>query len=167
MRTKKTPLIVFNMQTIRSFKPCYDPSVHLKESWNGTVIDILRNKSIPNKDKLWLACREELLSASLLRQFAVNRAKSVRKYVPIKERKEFDRILRVCSRFAAGNATQEELKTASRVAYAEYAKYAALDAASYAAANAASYAVCAASYAAVCAAHTAAVEQLIEMVLAE
>jgi hypothetical protein len=71
MRAKKTILSKFDMKHLRSYRPCYDPNRYLAEDWRGDVIDILRHKEIPSQDKLWVVCREELLSVQLLRCFAV------------------------------------------------------------------------------------------------
>jgi hypothetical protein len=96
------------MSMLRSYGPCYDPIKHLPENFTGTVLDILRHKTIPPADKLWAVCREDFLSASLLRKFAIAQAKTCRKNIPDKDKKEFDRILRIVTRFANGKATDDE-----------------------------------------------------------
>lgn len=110
----KKQLVVFSIATIRSWSPCYDPNRFLPETWEGTVVDMLRHKEVPPQDKLWAVCREDLLSPQLLRKFAVAQAKTCRKRVG--DKKEFDRILRVCLRFANGKATQVELDAARSAA---------------------------------------------------
>jgi hypothetical protein len=67
----------FNIQTIRSWNPCYEPNRHLPENWRGTVLDILDNKAIPFEDRLWVICRNDLVSDKLMRLFAVWCARQV------------------------------------------------------------------------------------------
>jgi len=131
---KKEKLIVFSYKQIKSWKPCYDPLKYVSVDWRGTVVDVLKHKDVPPRDKLWCVCREELLDAGLLRRFAVAQAKTCRKSV--KDKKEFDRILKVCLRFADGRATNREL-SAARSAALSTASDAAWSAASDAASDAA------------------------------
>jgi len=67
----------FTINDIRSWKPCYDPSEHLPESWQGTALDILNDDSIPFKDRLWVIMRTDLVSERLMRRFAVWCARQV------------------------------------------------------------------------------------------
>ena len=106
--------VAFNLAKLRSFNPCYDPGRHLPEDWQGTVVDILEHKDIPPQDKLRIVCREEFLSARLLRRFAIAQARTCRKNVT--DKKEFDRILQVCRRFTEGKATNDELVEAESAA---------------------------------------------------
>ena len=115
-RLTKPKLIVFGLEDIRRWGPCYDPSKYAAEGTRGTVLDVLRHKKLSAPDKLWLVCREELLDAGLLRRFAVAQAKTVRKHIKAGNKKEFDRVLRVCLRFSEGKATQDELSAARSAA---------------------------------------------------
>jgi len=67
----------FTINDIRSWKPCYDPSEHLPESWQGTALDILNDDSIPFRDRLWVIMRPDLVSERLMRRFAVWCARQV------------------------------------------------------------------------------------------
>lgn len=140
MRTPEK-LTTFTINDIRSWAPCYDPSKHLPEEWSGTAIDLLKIESVPAADKLWVVCREELISAEQLRLFAVWCAKQVQHLIT-DERSI--RALEVAERFATGKASLEELNTARAAAWAA-AEDAVGDAARTAAENAAGAAAWAAA----------------------
>ncbi len=108
-------LTTFSINDIRKWAPCYDPSKHLPEDWSGTAIDLLKIESVPAADKLWVVCREELISAKQLRLFAVWCAKQVQHLIT-DERSI--RALEVAERFANGKASLEELNTARTAAWA-------------------------------------------------
>jgi hypothetical protein len=67
----------FTTDDIRYWKPHFDPSDYLAETWQGTVLDILNNKRIPFKDRLWVIMRKDLVSEKLMRRFAVWCARQV------------------------------------------------------------------------------------------
>ena len=67
----------FTINDIRGWKPCYDPTYYLPESWQGTALDILNEKRIPFKDRLWVIMRTDLVSEKLMRKFAVWCARQV------------------------------------------------------------------------------------------
>lgn len=67
---KKSGLKYFNVEYIRSLRPCYNPIRYIKEDFRGTVIDILSNDSIPFDDRLWLVLRTDLVSKNCMRLFA-------------------------------------------------------------------------------------------------
>jgi hypothetical protein len=138
-RKRKPSLIKFSMKDVRRFGPCYDPIKYIPETWNGTVVDVLKMKNVPPQDKLWVVCREELLDEGLLRRFAVAQAKTCRKHV--QNKKEFDRILKVCINFVEGKATKDDLNAAySAAASAAYsAAWSAAESAAYSAAASAAY----------------------------
>jgi hypothetical protein len=115
-RSKANTLVKFDVEKIRSWSPCYDPTKYVSKNWRGTVLDVLALSKVPPRDRFWVVCREELLDAGLLRRFVVAQAKTCRKYV--KDKKEFDRILKVCLRYADGKATDDELAAARSAAYA-------------------------------------------------
>lgn len=99
----------FTIEDIRSWNPCYDPARHLPETWSGTFVKILKHKAIPAQDKLWVVCREELISAKTLRFFAVWCARQVEHL--LQDERSISAI-KVAERFANGDATNKELLTA-------------------------------------------------------
>jgi hypothetical protein len=105
----------FTIADIRSWKPCYDPNMHLPEDWNGTVLEILNYKTISPKDKLWVVCREDLIDAKTLRLFAVWCARQVEHLMRDNKSKQ---ALDVAERFAHYKTTSDELADAYAAAYA-------------------------------------------------
>lgn len=96
---------LLNMELLRSYDPCYDPSRYLPEDWTGTVIDILNHKEIPHFDKLWVVLRDDLVSERLMRLFAVWSAR------PVQHLMQDPRslaVLDVVERFAKGEASEAE-----------------------------------------------------------
>jgi len=63
------------IKDIRGLKPCYAPNRYLSEDFNGTVLDILNHKDIPDKDKLWVVLRTKFIDEKTLRLFAVKCAR--------------------------------------------------------------------------------------------
>jgi hypothetical protein len=105
----------FSIGDIRSWKPCYDPGRHLPEGWSGTALDILRMETIPPKDRLWVVCRDGLLSDKTLRLFAVWGARQVQHLMTDpRSLKALD----VAEAFAHGKATQDQLKDSAAAAWA-------------------------------------------------
>lgn len=139
-----TKVIKLDIEKLRSFKPCYDPETVLPKGWTGTLYELLGNENIPAKDRIWVATRQGLLDDRTLRLFAVACARRVRKFVT--DKKTFDSVLRVATRYANGKATSEELAGAFSAAYAAaasattYAAYAASATTTTYAASAAAYA---------------------------
>jgi activator of HSP90 ATPase len=126
-----------NMKTLRSYGPCYDPSRYLKESWRGTVLDIVKNKDIPFADRLWVIMRKELVSEKLMRLFAVWCARKALKY---NDNPVLVDVLKVVTRYIKGKATTEELSAAESAAWSaavSAARSAAVSAAESAAGSAA------------------------------
>ena len=103
----------FSIADIRSWKPCYDPAKHLPEDWTGTALDILRHETIPPENKLWVVCREELISAKTLRLFAVWCARQLQHLMTDTRSIE---ALAVAERYANGKATDGELNAAAAAA---------------------------------------------------
>lgn len=68
------------IEQIRSFGPCYDPARYLPETFNGTLKDILENKKIPVKDRLWVVVRADCLSVLQLKYYALACARLAEKY---------------------------------------------------------------------------------------
>ena len=147
----------FTLDDIRSWRPCYDPSRHLPEDWQGTVLDILKHDTIPPQDRLWVVLREELIDSKTLRLFAVRCARQVQHLMT--DTRSIA-VLEVAERHARGDATDEELRTARCAA--RDAWDAARDAAG-AARAACDAAFAPARYAALGNARTAQVVKLIEM----
>jgi len=58
------------LKEIRALKPCYDPSLHMKEDWEGTLVDFLHIEVIPNYDRIWVAVR--LAPRTLVEIFAID-----------------------------------------------------------------------------------------------
>lgn len=158
-----------NLELIRSFNPCYNPTKYLPEDWTGTAIDLLNIKEIPFEDALWVLMRTDFVSEKLMRLFAVWCARQVQHLM--KDKRSLD-ALDVAERFANGVATTQELDAAREAAWdawddardaARAAACAAWDAARDAARNAARTAAWDASWAA---AWDAQRTKLIEMILA-
>lgn len=112
----------FNVSDIRSWKPCYDPTEYLAESWQGTAIDIVDNKAIPFKDRLWVVLRPELVSVESLKRYALACARSC-------EHLSTDARVKACNdateAYLDGHITAAELRAAVLAAYAAYAAEAA------------------------------------------
>ncbi len=123
----------FDLDAIRSWEPCYDPSEILPEDWRGTVFDILDNKDIPFRDRVWVIMRADLVSKKLMRLFAVWCARQVQH--EIKDERSL-KAIEVAERFALGEATEVEL-SAARSAAESAARSAAWSAARSAAESAA------------------------------
>ncbi len=136
------------IETIRSWKPCYNPSRYFTEDWSGTVIDILKDDRISWGDRLWASMRTELVSEKLVRLFAVWCARQVQHLMT--DKRSLD-VLDVAERFANGEATDQELAAAwdaAGDAAGDAARDAAWDAARAAAQDAAWDAAWAAAWAA-------------------
>jgi hypothetical protein len=137
----------FTYADIVSWRPCYSPSLYLKEDWSGNALDLLKIKEIPTKDKFWVVLRKDIINDKTLRLFAVWCARQVQHLM--KDQRSLT-ALDVAERFANGQVTIEELRQVRQdAAYAYYAAdYAAAYAAAYAADAAAAYAAADAAYAA-------------------
>lgn len=120
---------------IRGFGPCYDPSRYLPENWQGTALDILAVQECPAVDRLWVVLREECVSSSTLRLFAVWCARQALALVTDPD----PRSVAACDtaeRFANSEATAEELAAAWAAAWAAAQELAAARAAAGATAGA-------------------------------
>ena len=133
------------LKLIRSFSPCYDPSE--KGILDDEVLSVLEwvkkyRGTVPDEDILWLLLRNEFISDKDLRLFAVWCAREVLKLVKNPDIRSIE-ACNVAERYANGEATKEELYSASEAAKA--ATWAAIwvvarEAASEAAREAAMYA---------------------------
>jgi hypothetical protein len=57
---------------IRSLKPCYEPSRHIRNegsNYNYTIIELLQKEFIPAHDRLWVILRPDLVSQTVLKSF--------------------------------------------------------------------------------------------------
>jgi hypothetical protein len=98
---------------IRGMNPCYDPSRYLKEDFEGTLIDLLKNEKIPAVDRLWVCVRQTLLTDKELQLYGLVCARMCEKYAISKEVKECNDVV---ERFLEGKATREELFAAGSAA---------------------------------------------------
>ena len=57
-----------NIETLRGFDPCYDPTKYFSEDWEGTLQDILKDDRIPSKDRIWVFSKA--MPESKCREFA-------------------------------------------------------------------------------------------------
>lgn len=57
-----------NIEILRSFEPCYDPTRYFSEDWEGTLQDILKDDRIPSKDRIWVFSKA--MPESKCREFA-------------------------------------------------------------------------------------------------
>ena len=134
-----------NNELIRSFSPCYDPAKkNIPEDETLTVIDWVNKyrETVPAKDIIWLLCRNEFLSDKDLRLFAVWCAREALTLVNNPDGRSIE-ACSVAERYANGEATDEELRTArdaADAAAAHAAAYAAYVAAAEAYAAAEDYA---------------------------
>ena len=138
---------------LRKHDPCYDPTRFLPEDWSGTAVDILKIRTYPAADRIWMVTRPGLFySDKQLRIFACNCADRALARVKNPDQRSLDAV-KIAKRYAEGKATKDELNAAAAdaAAAADDAAYAAaadVDAADAAAAYAAADAAYAAAYAA-------------------
>ena len=133
---------LINNELIRSFSPCYDPSVKgIPDSESLPVLEWVEKYRgvVPAEDILWLLLRNEFLSDKDLRIFAVWCAREALKLVDNPDPRSIE-ACNVAERYANGEATDEELSSAEAVAWATAAAAAAAGAAAGAAARAAAWA---------------------------
>jgi hypothetical protein len=139
---------------IKALNPCYDPIKFISSDFNGTLIQILRMKKVPAKDRLWVIVRHTLMSDKQLHLYGLACARMAEKYTTDKRIKACNNIVK---KFLNGKASLEELHTAARSA-AESAESAESAAAASAARSAAS-AAWSAAWSAASAARSAAEEK--------
>ena len=115
----------------KPFDPCYDPQERYGH-FSGTILDILKDKRIPAKDRIWAARRKGMLDDRTLRLFA---CKCVREVWHLLTDERSRKAVEVAELYAVGEATDEEL--AAALAAARAAALAAARAAALAVAGAA------------------------------
>ena len=103
-----------DLQFFREKGACYEPSEVLGENWEGTILEILENKSISIDDRIWAGCA--VMDKKNLRLFAVRCIKETpqedgRKVIDLIEDKRSLNAIDVAERYAKGNATKQELET--------------------------------------------------------
>lgn len=98
-----------NNKLIRRFNPCYDPKKYFKDSDKYSMIDLLKDKRIPARDRLWVCVRSELMSDLQLKYFGLECAKLSLKYTKDVSVKK---CLNVISKYLKGKATIDDLKAA-------------------------------------------------------
>jgi hypothetical protein len=138
MTQTKTQLRALTWYDFKEFEPCYDPQEKYGD-FSGTILDILKDKRIPAKDRIWAATRKGMLDDRTLRLFA---CKCVREVWHLLTDKRSRKAVEVAERYAVGEATSEELDAARAAAWAAAwdAARAAAWAAAWAAARAAAMA---------------------------
>jgi len=94
------------------FNPCYSPTDKYGE-WEGTILDLMNRPDIPDKDKVWAFTQEGMVSDKTLRLFAVACAREVQHLMT--DQRSIA-ALDVAERYAHGDATKEELRTARAAA---------------------------------------------------
>ena len=151
----------FTWSDFDQHKPCYPPAERYGE-WSGTIVDLLRREDIPAEDRIWAATREGILDDKTLRLFA---CKCVRRVWHLLTDDRSRKAVEVAERYAIGEATDDELTSASSAAWFA-ARDAALAAARAAALDAARAAALAAAWAAAsAAARAAAWEKQVEILI--
>ena len=68
-----THLHTLTWADFKKFEPCYDPQERYGD-FSGTILDILKDKRIPAKDRIWAAARKGMLDDRTLRLFACKAA---------------------------------------------------------------------------------------------
>jgi hypothetical protein len=107
-----------NNKLIRSFKPCYDPSmIGIPDDETISVVGWVRKyrgKVKSKGDIIWLLCRKEFMSDKDMRLFSVWCARRTYKYCTKEHPIDLRSVAAVdcAGRFAHGNATIEELTAA-------------------------------------------------------
>lgn len=99
-----------DIEAIRKWNPCCDPTRYLAEDWQGSVLDILRMKDIPVEDRIW--CGIMALNEKQQRLFACWCAREVQKLAPDHVDSRSVKAIEVAERYAHGEATGEELAEA-------------------------------------------------------
>jgi len=109
-----THLHTLTWADFKKFEPCYDPQERYGH-FSGTILDILKDKRIPAKDRIWAATRKGMLDDRTLRLFA---CKCVREVWHLLTDKRSRKAVEVAERYAVGEATSEELDAAGAAAWA-------------------------------------------------
>ena len=103
-----THLHTLTWADFKKFEPCYDPQERYGD-FSGTILDILKDKRIPAKDRIWAATRKGMLDDRTLRLFS---CKCVREVWHLLTDERSRKAVEVAERYAVGEATDEELAAA-------------------------------------------------------
>jgi len=103
-----THLHTLTWADFQKFEPCYDPQERYGH-FSGTILDILKDKRIPAKDRIWAATRKGMLDDRTLRLFA---CKCVREVWHLLTDERSCKAVEVAELYAVGEATDEELAAA-------------------------------------------------------
>ena len=103
-----THLHTLTWADFKKFEPCYDPQERYGD-FSGTILDILKDKRIPAKDRIWAATRKGMLDDRTLRLFA---CKCVREVWHLLTDERSRKAVEVAELYAVGEATDEELAAA-------------------------------------------------------
>ena len=109
-----THLHTLTWADFKKFEPCYDPQERYGD-FSGTILDILKDKRIPAKDRIWAATRKGMLDDRTLRLFA---CKCVREVWHLLTDERSRKAVEVAELYAVGEATDEELDAARDAAMA-------------------------------------------------
>ena len=109
-----THLHTLTWADFKKFEPCYDPQERYGD-FSGTILDILKDKRIPAKDRIWAATRKGMLDDRTLRLFA---CKCVREVWHLLTDERSRKAVEVAELYAVGEATDEELAAAGAAAWA-------------------------------------------------
>ena len=108
-----THLHTLTWDDFKPFDPCYDPKERYGD-FSGTILDILKDKRIPAKDRIWAATCKGVLDDKTLRLFA---CKCVREVWHLLTDERSRKAVEVAERYAVGDATDEELDAAMAAAW--------------------------------------------------
>lgn len=110
-------LPIKTINDIRELRPCYDPSRYAPEDWQGTALDVLKAEQIPADDRLWVVLHEGWIDERTARLFAVWCARAALQLIDNPDPRSVA-ACDVAERYANGEATADELVTASAAARA-------------------------------------------------
>lgn len=93
---------------IKDLDPCYDPVKYIPKTWKGTVSNILRLKTVPAPDRLWVCVRRRFLTDKQLNLYGLGCARLVEKYSTDPRVKDCNDTV---ERYLNGKATRNALHT--------------------------------------------------------
>jgi hypothetical protein len=114
----KPKLPVITMTQIRARRPCYDPCAQygVPANWQGTVLDVLLDKRVLDKDKLWLVHRDGMLPDTVYREHAwrtANKALKAERKAGREPHKDSWAAVKLARRMAEGKAVTEAERNAA------------------------------------------------------
>ena len=99
---------------INTFNPCYDPIRYISECYDETLVDFLKLKNIPARDRLWVIVRHQLLTDNQLHHYGLACARLVEKHskdIRVKQCND------ITAKFLKSEATLDELSAAAESAW--------------------------------------------------